>query len=86
MKQRAAKPRHDRTRATPKTRKPPRRGAIAVGDRVEIEILIDNDTGSRVGRMPRPAFGYVVALDQVAVTIDGEREPRAFEPSKVKPV
>ena len=83
MKPRAAKPRHDRTRATPKTRKPPK-NYLAVGARVEVSIIIDDP---RSGLAPnRPAFDRIVALDQVAVTIDGEREPRAFEPSKVKPV
>lgn len=60
---------------------------LDVGARVEVSVLtygaqIPND---RVAPgVSRPAFGRVVALDQVAVVLDGELEPRAFAPSTVK--
>lgn len=54
--------------------------AISVGDRVEVTI----STADKTGAVPRPAFGRIVALDQVAVLVEGEADPRAFEPRKVR--
>lgn len=56
-----------------------KRKAIAIGDRVEVEVTIDRNVG-------RPAFGRVVALDQVAVIVEGEVDARAFAVSQIKRV
>lgn len=70
---------------TPKTSrktlraKPEPRG-LAVGDRVEVSISVADKTGT----VTRPAFGRIVALDQVAVVVEGEADARAFEPRKVR--
>jgi hypothetical protein len=53
---------------------------LGLGDRVEVTITV----ASQSGAVPRPAFGRIVALDQVAVVVEGEIDARAFEPSKVK--
>lgn len=55
---------------------------LAVGGRVEVAIQV----ADKAGAVSRPAFGTIVGLDQVAVIVEGELEPRAFEPRKVKPL
>jgi hypothetical protein len=54
--------------------------ALAVGDRAEVLISI----ASKEGIVMRRAFGKIVALDQVAVVVEGEVDARAFEPRKVR--
>lgn len=71
----------DHARVGAGRRKPPE-NVIAIGARVEVTIAVADKTGA----VSRPAFGEVVALDQVAVRVEGELEPRAFEPRKVKPL
>lgn len=71
----------DHARVGAGRRKPPE-NVITVGARVEVAIQI----ADRPGIVSRPAFGKIVALDQVAVLVEGELEPRAFEPRKVKPL
>jgi hypothetical protein len=56
------------------------RGAVSVGDRVEVLISIV----SKEGIVMRHAFGKIIALDQVAVVVEGEVDARAFEPRKVR--